>query len=177
MRLVNIESPYSGDVEKNVEYARRCMKDCLDRGEAPLASHLLYTQPGILDDQIADERKMGIEAGLAWAQHAFSTVVYCDLGITPGMQLGIDDATASERIIQYRWLDQTAENLEARVHKALDSAFELGHFNIGKYLFEVDAQSIALDMWVNCDLVDDCTSPEQIAPHVVTWLNRLEKKK
>jgi hypothetical protein len=46
MRRVIIESPYSGDVETNVAYARAALRDCLSRGEAPLASHLLYTQPG-----------------------------------------------------------------------------------------------------------------------------------
>ena len=40
---VIIESPYFGDVEKNLEYARRCLSDSLGREEAAFASHLLYT--------------------------------------------------------------------------------------------------------------------------------------
>jgi hypothetical protein len=36
------------------------------RGESPIASHLLYTQPGILKDDVPEERPLGIEAGLAW---------------------------------------------------------------------------------------------------------------
>jgi hypothetical protein len=48
MKLVIIESPYAGEVEANVAYARACMRDSLGHGEAPIASHLLYTQPGIL---------------------------------------------------------------------------------------------------------------------------------
>jgi len=40
MKLVVIESPYAGDIEANVKYARECMSDCLKRGEAPIASHL-----------------------------------------------------------------------------------------------------------------------------------------
>lgn len=64
MRLVVLESPYAGDVERNVRYARAAVRDCLDRGEAPIASHLLYTQPGVLDDLVPAERAMGIEAGL-----------------------------------------------------------------------------------------------------------------
>ena len=47
MRLVILESPYAGDVAANVKYARRCVRDSLSRGEAPIASHLLYTQPGM----------------------------------------------------------------------------------------------------------------------------------
>jgi len=66
MRRVILESPYAGDVATNVAYARRALRDCLLRGEAPFASHLLYTQPGVLDDTLPDERACGIEAGLIW---------------------------------------------------------------------------------------------------------------
>ena len=58
---------------------------------APLiASHLLYTQPGILDDTIPDEREVGIAAGLEWAHVAEAMVIYTDRGISPGMQRAID---------------------------------------------------------------------------------------
>ena len=66
MRRVIVESPYAGDIERNLAYARAGIRDCLKRGEAPIASHLLYTQPGILDDDDGEERQLGIEAGLAW---------------------------------------------------------------------------------------------------------------
>lgn len=92
MRRVIIESPYAGNVEMNLRYLRACMADCLARGEAPFASHGLYTQPGVLDDTKPDERTLGIEAGLAWREWADATVVYTDLGITPGMQAGINAA-------------------------------------------------------------------------------------
>jgi len=109
VRLVIVESPYAGDVVRNVNYARAAMHDCLMRGEAPLASHLLYTQPGILDDGDPDERALGIRAGLEWAAMADATVVYVDLGITPGMRHGIADAkadgrTVEERMIGFDWL-------------------------------------------------------------------------
>lgn len=57
MGLVIIESPYAGDVERNIEYARRRVRDSPARGEAPIASHLLYTQPGIPDDNVPSERQ------------------------------------------------------------------------------------------------------------------------
>ena len=31
-----------GGIEDNKRYARRCMRDCLSKDEAPFASHLLY---------------------------------------------------------------------------------------------------------------------------------------
>ena len=104
MKRVIIESPYAGDVEANVEFARRCMRDSLLRGEAPIASHLIYTQPGILDDGVESERTLGIKAGLCWGAFADLTAVYTNLGISRGMQFGIADAKSRGRPIEYRKL-------------------------------------------------------------------------
>lgn len=102
MRRVIVESPYAGDIEKNVAYARAAVRDALSRGESPIASHLLYTQEGILRDEISDERKWGIEAGLAWGLVAEATVVYTDLGISRGMEYGINNAVHAGRPIERR---------------------------------------------------------------------------
>lgn len=102
MRLVILESPYAGDVQRNITYARRALKDCLAKGEAPYASHLLYTQPGVLDDLLPDQRALGIEAGLSWGRLAEATVVYTDYGISGGMQYGIATAELVGRKIEYR---------------------------------------------------------------------------
>lgn len=85
MKLVIIESPYAGDVERNVEYARAAVRDSLARGEAPIASHLLYTQPGILRDEVPEERQWGVGAGLAWRRVAEMAVFYVDHGWSAGM--------------------------------------------------------------------------------------------
>ena len=100
MKLVVIESPYAGDVEANVRYARQCLKDSLMRGEAPLASHLLYTQ--VLDDTDKDQRHMGMEAGFAWNAKADLVAVYRDYGVTPGMQFGINRAKELGIMVEYR---------------------------------------------------------------------------
>lgn len=105
MRLVILESPYAGDVEANLEYARRAMADSLARGEAPLASHLLYTQPGILDDGVPEERDRGIAAGLVWARAAEATVLYADRGISSGMRIGRGNARIAGRPVEVRYLD------------------------------------------------------------------------
>ena len=104
MKRVVIESPFAGDVERNIQYARECMSDSLKRGEAPIASHLLYTQPGILDDTDPAQRERGIKAGFAWNAFAELTVVYTDLGISKGMEYGIENAKAAGREIEYRSL-------------------------------------------------------------------------
>ena len=104
MRLVIIESPYAGDIEANIKYARAAMWDCLNRGEAPWASHLLYTQAGVLDDSDPAQRARGIEAGLLWGKHAEATVVYTDRGLSAGMRQGIQRAIAEGRPVEYRTL-------------------------------------------------------------------------
>lgn len=102
MKLVIVESPFAGEVELNQTYARAAMADCLARGEAPYASHLLYTQDGVLDDSKPEERKLGIEAGLAWGKKADLTAVYTDRGVSGGMEAGIARAKAEDRPIEFR---------------------------------------------------------------------------
>lgn len=100
MKLVILESPYAGNVDLNVDYARKCMLDSLNRNEAPMVSHLLYTQ--CLDDTIPRERQLGIDAGLAFKAVVEKTVVYIDYGISKGMEYGIQSAKDCGREIEYR---------------------------------------------------------------------------
>lgn len=118
MRLIIIESPYAGDVERNVEYARRCVRDSLQRGEAPIASHLLYTQRGILNDAIPDERQLGIDAGLAWRRVAEASAVYSDYGVTPGMEYGIKAAFNAGIDVEYRVIGRN--KAIKRLHPTID---------------------------------------------------------
>lgn len=108
MRLAILESPYAAPTPEgiavNVEYARACVRHALSVGDAPICSHLLYTQPGILRDEVPEERQWGIEAGLVWGRVAEVTVVYTDRGISRGMQYGIDAAKAAGRPVEYRRL-------------------------------------------------------------------------
>ena len=104
MDRVILESPYAGDVEVNLNYLRLCMRDCLMRGEAPFASHGLYTQLGVLDDCDLEQRAIGIEAGLAWGTAARKTVIYIDRGISRGMRYGIERASKEGRLVEYRTL-------------------------------------------------------------------------
>lgn len=95
MRLTVIESPLAGDVAANVAYAKRCVLDSLKRNpEAPYASHLFFAQPGILDDLVPEERRLGIEAGLAWGMAADLVAVYIDRGVSSGMRQGFKSAYA-----------------------------------------------------------------------------------
>lgn len=102
MIRVIIESPYAGDIERNERYARRAMRDSIMRGEAPFASHLLYTQPGVLDENNSYERELGIELGYSHWYGARTIAFYTDYGISPGMNKARDRALSAGKIIEYR---------------------------------------------------------------------------
>jgi hypothetical protein len=109
MQLVIVESPYRSDNldkrRENVLYARECIKDSISRGEAPFASHLLYTQEGILNDMNADERAKGIELGFNWLLKADLVTVYIDRGISVGMIKGMRAALEFNIPIEIRALN------------------------------------------------------------------------
>lgn len=150
MRLVIVESPYSGDVERNVRYGRAALANCLTRGESPIASHLLLTQPGVLDDTDPDERALGVAAGHAWYSAADACVVYNDLGVSDGMWAGIDAARAAGVPIEWRKLGWRGERWTGRVEQPNDDqSYILGvldrHFDTGA------VQPRLLDEGVICD--------------------------
>ena len=119
MKRVILESPYAGDVEENVRYARACIRDCLMRGESAIASHLLYTQEGILDDEDSCERGLGIAAGLEWSDVADYVVVYTDRGITQGMRIGIEAHKRAGTTVEFRSLPNWVEKKSVRKRKAV----------------------------------------------------------
>lgn len=59
--LVYIASPLSGDVEQNLEFARKACRFAIEREVTPFAPHLLYTQ--MLDDSSPADRQLGIDMG------------------------------------------------------------------------------------------------------------------
>src|SRR4029077_11966350 len=127
MTPVIVETPYAGDVPLHLRYLRACMRDCLLRGEAPFASHHLYTAPGVLRDEIPEERGQGILAGFAWRSVSSMTVFYIDLGWSRGMKLGREAAEQikhpyEERTLGFGWLtaqlarEAASPSLEHWVH-------------------------------------------------------------
>lgn len=118
MRRVIIESPYGAPepeiVERNLRYLRACMLDSLRRGEAPYASHGLYTQPGVLDDSIPEERNHGIAAGLCWRMLADATVVYTDYGTSTSMAAGVNHAKLVSKMCRLESGNRVLHEIEYR---------------------------------------------------------------
>lgn len=124
-KLVIIESPYGAKTEEqvliNMHYARACVRDSLLRGEIPFASHLFYTQPGILDDNVLEERTLGIVAGLTIGNIFSLSAIYEDLGISKGMEYGIMNAEKTNRLIEHRklgedWLEKIVQRYKKHSH-------------------------------------------------------------
>jgi hypothetical protein len=85
VKLAIVESPYKGDIKRNEKYARRAMAFLLRYNYAPLASHLLYTQEDVLNDEVEKERQQGINAGFAWGKRADIICFFMDYGMSSGM--------------------------------------------------------------------------------------------
>ncbi len=110
MRLIVVESPFMGDTNANLAYLRFAMRFCLiELGASPYASHGLYTQPGVLRDDLPDERRLGMRAGFSWGKLAEERGVFCDRGISGGMVTGIKQARRHGQVVRYYqirdWID------------------------------------------------------------------------
>jgi hypothetical protein len=123
-KFVLMESPFRGNnyssVELNVDYGRLCLHDCLIKGEAPFASHLLYTLPKVLNDKIPQERKMGMEAGWEIGKRADLSAVYVDLigdwSHFEGIAKGVVRAIQERRPVEFRNLpDDVLNSLDSRI--------------------------------------------------------------
>ena len=77
-------SPYRGDVERNVAYAKEIMAQAIRRGFAPITPHLYI--PAVLDDNDPIERRRGLDLGLALLKVCDYVVVGCRYGISDGMR-------------------------------------------------------------------------------------------
>lgn len=102
MKMVVIESPYAGDVERNRKYLRACIRDCLRRGENPYASH--YMLPNFLDDNKPQERQLGLQMGMDWAFFADAAVFYVDFGMSQGMVAAEETHRQTGKELIYRRL-------------------------------------------------------------------------
>jgi hypothetical protein len=108
MIKVFVESPYKGDTYTNRIYLKRAMMDCISRGETPFASHLIYTQ--ILDDNVKEERLLGISLGEPWRDVSNYTVFYTDYGISDGMLKALDVCRAKGIVVEYRTIGKNEKD-------------------------------------------------------------------
>ena len=96
--LVYICSPYSGDIETNVEAAKRYSRLAVDKGYIPLTPHLLF--PQFLDDDIPEERELGLFFGNALMSKCSEVWVFGER-ISDGMESEIKRARWKNYRLRY----------------------------------------------------------------------------
>lgn len=89
MKLIYVASPYAGDIETNMEYAKQACRTVMENGNAFFAPHLLY--PSILDDAVSSERQLGIDMGLTMLSKCDELWVFGSR-ISAGMQVEMEEA-------------------------------------------------------------------------------------
>ena len=96
--IVYICSPYSGDVEANVEAARRYCRFAVEQGYIPIAPHLLF--PQFLNEESPKERQLGLFFGNALMSKCSEVWVFGDY-ISPGMEAEIRRARWKNYRLRY----------------------------------------------------------------------------
>lgn len=82
-KLVYICSPYRGEVERNLQYARELTRIALDNGFAPITPHLYLTQA--VNDEVPEEREKGMAAGKELLKHCKYILIGSKYGLSAGM--------------------------------------------------------------------------------------------
>ena len=96
--IVYICSPYAGDVETNVDAARRYSRFAVEQGYIPVAPHLLF--PQFLNEESPKERQLGLFFGNALMSKCSEVWVFGDY-ISPGMEAEIRRARWKNYRLRY----------------------------------------------------------------------------
>jgi hypothetical protein len=107
MNKVFICSPYRGDVEKNVEIAKRVIRHVLFRGDIPIAPHLYF--PQFLDETSQVDRIQGIKMGVELMKDC-DELWLIGTKITSGMEFELE---AAKKIgIKVKLYDENMSRIE-----------------------------------------------------------------
>lgn len=94
MRRAIIESPFKGtspeDRAENIKYGLMACKHAADLGFVPFASHLFF--PQFLNEDVPEERQLGIEMGYDFWEKSDVILFYVDRGISSGMEKALAKA-------------------------------------------------------------------------------------
>ena len=96
--IVYICSPYSGEVERNLEMARKFSRFAVDQHCLPITPHIYFTQ--FMDDNISEERDTAIFMNWVLMSKCVELWVFGDI-ISSGMKAEIDRAKRKHMKIRY----------------------------------------------------------------------------
>ena len=96
--MVFICSPYSGDIEHNVQETRKYCRFAVEKGYIPIAPHLLF--PQFMNDGVSAERELGMFFGKVLMDKCAQVWVF-GKDITDGMSEEIERAESKRYVIKY----------------------------------------------------------------------------
>jgi len=96
--LVYICSPFSGDIEENVKRAQKFCRFALEKGNIPLAPHLMF--PQFMDDTNEEERELAIFMDIILMGKCQEVWVLGDT-ISRGMRIEIEKANKRKQRVRY----------------------------------------------------------------------------
>lgn len=109
---VILESPSEERLEESVIYARRALKDSLDRGEAPFSSYLLYAQENDFLKEIGNKSMLN----QVWTPVSIKTVVYMDYGLSDSMKENLKKAHKAGIPYEERYIGRNPEGVKNKEH-------------------------------------------------------------
>lgn len=96
--VVYVCSPFSGNIESNVENTRRYCRFAVDSGFVPFAPHLLF--PQFMYDEVPEERELALFMGIVMLTKCAELWVFGER-ISKGMSKEIHKAEARNMLIRY----------------------------------------------------------------------------
>lgn len=96
--LIYICSPFSGDVETNIQNARKYSRFAVDSGYIPIAPHLLF--PQFMNDGLESDRKLALFMDIVLLSKCAELWVFGDR-ISKGMSIEIEKAKHKSQSIRY----------------------------------------------------------------------------
>lgn len=97
--LVYIVSRYAGDIQTNVNDAKRYCRFAVNQGAIPICSHLLY--PQFLKDDDPEERRLGLFFGKVLMDKCDQVWIFSDGDYSSGMQAEYNRAVRRRYTIRY----------------------------------------------------------------------------
>lgn len=150
MKRIYVASPYSGDIERNTEYAKNACRFVIKQGYAFFCPHLLY--PNILQENNPKERQLGLDMGLAMMESCDELWVF-GKHISKGMAMEMKRAKEINMPIVYQKFEVTqtaiptfhSKNFEVKSKQYGNTGGNCMVGTVQFYLPDLDRC-----LWVNC---------------------------